>query len=81
MEHEMAFDAIVRKLELIGEAASHVPQEIRENYPEIPWRRIIGLRNTLIHGYFSLDDGILWSVTRDDVPELLESLQRLIQHE
>lgn len=53
-EHGMAFDAIVRKLELIAEAASHVPQEIRERYPKIPWRQIIGLRNTLIHGYFSV---------------------------
>lgn len=55
----MRFDATVRNLELIGEAASHIPQDVRNTQPNIPWRMLIATRNQLIHGYLGLDNDIL----------------------
>jgi uncharacterized protein with HEPN domain len=68
------YDATLRNLELIGEAATHLPDELRAAHPEIPWRMIIATRNRLIHGYLGIDDDTLWSIIRDDVPELLPRL-------
>jgi uncharacterized protein with HEPN domain len=73
----LAYDATLRNLELIGEAATHIPDEIRTTYPEIPWRMIIATRNRLIHGYLGIDDDTLWSIIQDDVPELLPLLKAL----
>ena len=64
-------------LELIGEAATHIPGEIRENNPQIPWRMIIATRNHLIHGYLGIDNDTLWSIIQTDIPELLPLLQHL----
>jgi len=71
------YDATLRNLELIGEAASHLPQELREQNPGIPWRLVIATRNRLIHGYLGIDDDTLWTIIRDDVPQLLAELQKL----
>ncbi len=73
----LTYDATLRNLELIGEAATHIPDEVRVAHPEIPWRMIIATRNRLIHGYLGIDDDTLWSIIRDDVPELLPILQSL----
>ncbi len=72
---EITYDAALRNLELIGEAATHIPDAIRAAYSEIPWRMIIATRNRLIHGYLGIDDDTLWSIIRDDMPELLRQLQ------
>jgi len=71
------YDATLRNLELIGEAASHVPDETRNLAPDVPWRQVVATRNRLIHGYLGIDNDTLWSIIRDDVPPLLESLRRL----
>ncbi len=71
----LTYDATLRNLELIGEAATHIPDEIRNAHPEIPWRMIIATRNRLIHGYLGIDDDTLWSIIQDDVPELLPLLE------
>lgn len=71
------YDATLRNLELIGEAATHIPNEVRAAHPEISWRMIIATRNQLIHGYLGIDDDTLWSIIRDDVPELLPLLKAL----
>ena len=73
----ITYDATLRNLEVIGEAATHIPDIIRAAHPEIPWRMIIATRNRLIHGYLGIDDDTLWSIIRDDVPELLPLLQAL----
>ncbi len=73
----LAYDATLRNLELIGEAATHIPDEIQAAHPEISWRMIIATRNRLIHGYLGIDDDILWSIIQDDVPELLPLLNAL----
>jgi uncharacterized protein with HEPN domain len=73
----LAYDATLRNLELIGEAATHIPESIRASHPEIPWRMVIATRNRLIHGYLGIDDDTLWSIIQDDVPELLPLLRAL----
>ena len=69
------YDATLRNLELIGEAATHIPGDIRAVYSEIPWRMVIATRNRLIHGYLGIDNDTLWSIIHDDVPELLAKLR------
>lgn len=73
----LTYDATLRNLELIGEAATHVPDAVRTAHPEIPWRMIIATRNRLIHGYLGIDNDTLWSIIQDDVPDLLSLLKRL----
>lgn len=73
----MVHDAVLRNLELIGEAATRIPEEIRQSNPQIPWRMIIATRNRLIHGYLGIDNDTLWSIIRDDVPALLQNLQSI----
>ena len=68
------YDATVRNLELLGEAATHIPEAIRLAEPQIPWRLIIATRNRLIHGYLGIDNDTLWSIIRIDVPALLPQL-------
>ena len=68
------YDATLRNLELIGEAATHIPEDIREANTEIPWRLIIATRNRLIHGYLGIDNDTLWSIVQDDIPDLLSNL-------
>ena len=74
----MRYDATVRNIELVGEAATHVPESVRRDHPEIPWRMMIATRNQLIHGYLGIDDDVLWSIVQTDIPTLLASL-RLLQ--
>lgn len=73
----ITYDATLRNLELIGEAAARIPDDIRAANPEIPWRMIIATRNRLIHGYLGIDDDTLWSIIQDDVPGLLPLLKAL----
>lgn len=71
------YDATVRNLELIGEAATNIPDEIRQQYPQIPWRLVVATRNKLIHGYLGIDNDTLWSIIRTDVPALLDELRKM----
>lgn len=71
------YDATLRNLELIGEAATHIPEAVRTAHPEIPWRMIVATRNRLIHGYLGIDDDTVWSIVRDEVPALLEKLRAM----
>lgn len=73
----ITYDATLRNLELIGEAATHIPQEVREQFSQIQWRLIIATRNKLIHGYLGIDNDTLWSIIQTDVPELLNQLQQI----
>ena len=67
----LTYDATARNLELLGEAASRIPAEIRESAAEIPWRQIIATRNRLIHAYLGIDNDILWNIIEQDIPALL----------
>jgi len=73
----ISYDAVMRNLELIGEAATHIPETVRHNQADIPWRRVIATRNRLIHAYLGIDNDIIWSIIRDDIPQLLVALKQL----
>ncbi len=77
----ITYDATLRNLQLIGEAATRVPEEAREARPEIEWRGIIATRNRLAHDYLGIDDDAIWSIIRRDVPELLPKLRSLLETE
>lgn len=73
----LTYDATVRNLELVGEAATHIPARVREFAPHIQWREIIAMRNRLIHGYLGIDNDTLWNIIQEDVPLLLDGLLTL----
>ncbi len=73
----LTYDATLRNLELIGEAAIHIPDTVREGHPEVPWRMIIATRNRLIHAYLGIDDDTIWSIVQDDIPSLLLALKTI----
>jgi uncharacterized protein with HEPN domain len=63
-------DAVYRRLEIIGEAANRLPDEFKKQYPQIPWIKIVGMRNVLIHEYDSIDLDRVWETIQKDIPEL-----------
>ena len=71
----LVYDATLRNLELIGEAATRVPDDVRKVHPQVPWRMIIATRNRLIHAYLGIDNDTLWSIVVTDVPALLTTLR------
>jgi uncharacterized protein with HEPN domain len=73
----LVFDATLRKLELIGEAARNVPEEVRSLAPGIPWRQIIATRNRIVHAYLGIDNDTIWSILRDDLPGLIDDVEAL----
>ena len=75
----MAQDAVIRRFEILGEAANQVPEYYRQQHPEIPWGFMAGMRNRLIHGYFLVDFDILWRTIQLDIPPLESSLRLLRQ--
>lgn len=75
----MRLDATLRKLSLIGEAATRVPEAIRALAPDIPWRKIVATRNRMIHAYQTTEMSPLWSIVSSDVPALRVALQALLQ--
>jgi len=66
---ERTVDAVIRNLEIIGEAARNIPDEFRNKYSDIPWRRIVGLRNVVIHEYFGVDLENIWEIIVNDFTE------------
>jgi len=74
---EMAYDATLRNLEVLGEAAKSIPEEIRQRHPEVDWRGVAGLRDILAHAYFALDNETLWKIVQGDVPRLLDLLREV----
>ena len=79
LEHDKVLRlAVTRLLELVGEAATHVPIEMRERNPEIPWPKIVSMRNRLIHGYDDVDYAVLWDALTFNLPGLLRQLERAL---
>jgi uncharacterized protein with HEPN domain len=74
---EKTIDAVVRNLEIVGEASRQLPEDFLGRYPEVPWRQITGLRNRIVHEYFGLDLELIWQVVLHDLPQLKAQLEGL----
>ena len=75
------FDAVARNLEIMGEAARHIPQEVRERHPGVEWQKLTALRNIVAHEYFGLDYEILWDIIQNHIPKLLEQFADIVGEE
>jgi len=75
---ELIQNWIIHHLQIIGEAAARITQEFREQYPNIPWTQIVGMRNILVHNYFGVDAEIVWSVVEKDIPVLKKNIEQVI---
>jgi len=70
--------AVVRALEVIGEAARHIPKTLRDKYPDIPWKRVVGMRDKVIHDYFGVDLEVVWKTLQDDLPPLVGRVKQML---
>jgi uncharacterized protein with HEPN domain len=75
---ELAQAAVIRWIEIIGEAARGVTSGLREAHPELPWRRMVAMRNVLTHGYFDIDVDLVWSVAQNDLPKLGAQIRAIL---
>jgi len=78
MDHEMRQDAVIRQLEIIGEASRQLSESFRNEHTSIPWHAIIGMRNRMAHDYLGVDLDVVWDVIQHDLPELREKVHRLL---
>ena len=78
---ERTFDAVVRNLQIIGEAVKQIPPDMRLRYPQVEWRKIAGLRDVLAHAYFSLQDEMIWDIVQGKVPHLLVEVEIIVNQE
>ena len=77
-DNQLVIDAVVRNLEVIGEAANHVPAEVQLRFPDLPWAEMRGIRNLLIHEYFGVSVEIVWKTVRENLPSIVPGLQELL---
>lgn len=72
-------DAVIRELEIIGEAIKNIPKELRERYPSIPWKDFAGIRDKLIHNYFSVNLDRVWNIVKQDLPKLKNEIEKILK--
>ncbi len=71
-------DAVVRNLEIIGEAVKHIPEDAKEDYPEVEWKKIAGLRDILVHAYFGIDVEVIWDIIKNKIPKLKIEIEKIL---
>ena len=81
LAYEMMVDAVLRNLEVLGEAAKQIPPAVRERHPQLPWRRIAGLRDVLVHAYFGLEEDTIWQIVSESIPALADQLDQVVEAE
>ncbi|MGC8979243.1 HepT-like ribonuclease domain-containing protein [Caldisericum sp.] len=79
IEDDKTSSAVIRKFEIIGEATKNIPDGIREKHPHIPWKRMAGLRDRLIHGYFGIDYKLVWEAIKVEIPKIKPELQKILK--
>lgn len=79
LANPQAQDAVIRNLEIIGEAVKHLSDDLRQQHSDIPWKRIAGMRDEMIHEYFGVDLTIVWNVIERHVPALHQKVERLLR--
>lgn len=80
-QNRMAQLAILKTVEIVGEAAARVSTEYKDTHPEIPWSGIVGMRNRLVHGYFNINMQRVWETVQEDIPRLIPQLEALVSPE
>ena len=75
---EMAIDAVIRNFEIIGEAARHLSENFRKKHPEVPWEKIFGMRNRLVHDYLGVDLDVVWDTVNNFVPVLKKQIEEIL---
>ena len=76
--NSMAHDAVIRQIEIIGEAARNISDEFQEKHPKLPWAKMVGIRNKIIHEYFNINYAIVWDTIKDDLPILEKSIKKIL---
>ena len=76
---EKTIFAVNHALEIIGEATRHIPKEIRKEYPFVPWRKMAGIRDVIIHAYFGVNLNIIWNTANERLPELKRDIQKILE--
>jgi uncharacterized protein with HEPN domain len=77
-DSDIVIDAVARNLELIGEASKAVPDDLRNRYVDVPWRKMAGLRDVIVHGYFRVDVRLLWDIVERDVPTVRHKIAAIL---
>ena len=81
LQTELVQDAVLRQLEIIGEAARNLSDDLRQAHAQVPWSQIVGMRNRLIHAYFQVDLTVVWEIAQVDLPALKEQIRQILESE
>ncbi|MCK5333136.1 MAG: DUF86 domain-containing protein [Candidatus Aenigmarchaeota archaeon] len=79
LEDTLVQDAVLRRLEVIGEATKNIPTEFKDKYPDVPWKKMAGLRDVLTHFYFGINFERVWLVVKDDLPDLKKKIKKILE--